>query len=169
MLSCTDNLFFDELGKDWFQLYHFADVPLEELYKRDWTFGGVVWNAPDIRFLNQDVIVEDSLKHSILQMHCDGSLMLKDREIGIFHHIAVKKSPAFVGRMFRGEYANEYVLTRCGYLPAGNGLVRAAVAAGHFAMGWSAFVWKLISGNVNARAQVSRWIRRRLGCTDWWR
>lgn len=168
MLSCSDNLFFDEFGKDWFQLYHFAGVPLEELCKRDWTFGGVVWNAPDIRFLHEDVIVEDFLKHSILQMHCDGSLMLGDGEISMFHHIAVKKSPAFTGRMLHGEYAGEYVLTRCGYLPAGNGFLRAAVAVGHFVRGWCAFAWKLVSGDVSARAQVRHWLRRRLGRADWW-
>ena len=169
MLSHTDNQWFDELGKDWFVLQCFGGVPFEDLYKRDWTFGGVVWNAPDIRFLHEDIAVEDPLKRCGLQMHCDGQLMFGEAEIAMFHAIEVKRSPAFVGRLFPGEYANEYMLTRCGYLPKENGLVRAAVVTGHLARGWCAFVWKLISGNVNARAQVSRWIRRRLGCTDWWR
>lgn len=169
VIKCSTNRYFDEFGDDWFELYCCAGVALAELYKRDWTFGGVVWSAADIRFLHEDVIVEDFLKHNALLMYRDGVLMLGDREIGLFHHIAVKKSPAFVGRMLSGEYADEYMLTRCGYLPKENGLVRAAVAAGHFARGWCAYVWKLISGNVNARAQVRRWIRRHLGCSDWWR
>ena len=169
MLSRTDNQWFDELGKDWFVLQCFGGVPFEDLYKRDWTFGGVVWNASDIRFLHEDVVVEDPLKWCGLQMYRDGQLMYGEAEIAMFHAIEVKRSPAFVGRMLPGKYADEYMLTRCGYLPAGNGVVRAAVATGHFAMGWSTFVWKLISGNANARAQVSRWIRRWLGCTDWWR
>ena len=87
----------------------------------------------------------------------------------MFHYIAAKTSPAFTGRMLPGEYADEYMLTRNGYLPDGNGILRAAVAAGHFARGWCAFAWKLVSGDVSARAQVRRWLRRRLGRADWWR
>ena len=168
-LGCSDNQIFDELGENWFQMYCFGGVPLDDLYKRDWTFGSVVWNAPDIRFLHEDVICEDQLKRGVVRMHANGVLMFDTREIGMFHYIAAKTSPAFTGLMLPGEYADEYMLTRCGYLPKENGLVRAAVAAGHFARGWCAYVWKLIFGNANARAQVRRWIRRRLGCTDWWR
>ena len=168
-LGCSDNQIFDELGENWFQMYCFGGVPLDDLYKRDWTFGSVVWNAPDIRFLHEDVICEDQLKRGVVRMHANGVLMFDTREIGMFHYIAAKTSPAFTGLMLPGEYADEYMLTRCGYLPKENGLVWAAVAAGHFARGWCAYVWKLIFGNANARAQVRRWIRRRLGCTDWWR
>ena len=168
-LGCSDNQIFDELGENWFQMYCFGGVPLDDLYKRDWTFGSVVWNAPDIRFLHEDVICEDQLKRGVVRMHANGVLMFDTREIGMFHYIAAKTSPAFTGLMLPGEYADEYMLTRNGYLPAGNGILRAAVAAGHFARGWCAFAWKLASGDVSARAQVRRWLRRRLGRADWWR
>ena len=168
-LGCSDNQIFDELGENWFQMYCFGGVPLDDLYKRDWTFGSVVWNAPDIRFLHEDVICEDQLKRGVVRMHANGVLMFDTREIGMFHYIAAKTSPAFTGRMLLGEYADEYMLTRNGYLPDGNGILRAAVAAGHFARGWCAFAWKLVSGDVSARAQVRRWLRRRLGRADWWR
>lgn len=167
-LGCSDNQIFDELGENWFQMYCFGGVPLDDLYKRDWTFGSVVWNAPDIRFLHEDVICEDQLKRGVVRMHANGVLMFDTREIGMFHYIAAKTSPAFTGLMLPGEYADEYMLTRNGYLPAGNGILRAAVAAGHFARGWCAFAWKLVSGDVSARAQVRRWLRRRLGRADWW-
>ena len=167
-LGCSDNQIFDELGENWFQKYCFGGVPLDDLYKRDWTFGSVVWNAPDIRFLHEDVICEDQLKRGVVRMHANGVLMFDTREIGMFHYIAAKTSPAFTGLMLPGEYADEYMLTRNGYLPAGNGILRAAVAAGHFARGWCAFAWKLVSGDVSARAQVRRWLRRRLGRADWW-
>ena len=167
-LGCSDNQIFDELGENWFQMYCFGGVPLDDLYKRDWTFGSVVWNAPDIRFLHEDVICEDQLKRGVVRMHANGVLMFDTREIGMFHYIAAKTSPAFVGRILPGEYADEYMLTRNGYLPAGNGFLRAAVAVGHFARGWCAFAWKLVSGDVSARAQVRRWLRRRLGREDWW-
>ena len=166
MLSSPDNQWFDEFGKDWFMLQCSGDVSMEDLYKR--SFGGVVWNASDIRFLHEDVICEDRLKRGIVRMHAEGTLMLDKCEISLFHHIAAKASPAFVGRILPREYADEYVLTRCGYLPAGNGFLRAAVAAGHFVRGWCAFAWKLVSGDVSARAQVRRWLRRRLGRADWW-
>ena len=167
-LGCSDNQIFDELGENWFQKYCFGGVPLDDLYKRDWTFGSVVWNAPDIRFLHEDVICEDQLKRGVVRMHANGVLMFDTREIGMFHYIAAKTSPAFTGLMLPGEYADEYMLTRNGYLPDGNGILRAAVAAGHFARGWCAFAWKLASGDVSARAQVRRWLRRRLGRADWW-
>ena len=167
-LGCSDNQIFDELGENWFQMYCFGGVPLDDLYKRDWTFGSVVWNAPDIRFLHEDVICEDQLKRGVVRMHANGVLMFDTREIGMFHYIAAKTSPAFTGLMLPGEYADEYMLTRCGYLPAGNGFLRAAVAAGHFARGWCAFARKLVSGDFSARAQVRRWIRHRLGRADWW-
>ena len=168
-LGCSDNQIFDELGENWFQMYCFGGVPLDDLYKRDWTFGSVVWNATDIRFLHEDVICEDQLKRGVVRMHANGVLMFDTREIGMFHYIAAKTSPAFTGLMLPGEYADEYMFTRNGYLPAGNGILRAAVAAGHFARGWCAFAWKLVLGDVSARAQVRRWLRRRLGHSDWWR
>ena len=167
-LGCSDNQIFDELGENWFQMYCFGGVPLDDLYKRDWTFGSVVWTAPDIRFLHEDVICEDQLKRGVVRMHANGVLMFDTREIGMFHYIAAKTSPAFTGLMLPGEYADEYMLTRNGYLPAGNGILRAAIAAGHFARGWCAFAWKLVSGDFSARAQVRRWLRRRLGRADWW-
>ena len=167
-LGCSDNQIFDELGENWFQMYCFGGVPLDDLYKRDWTFGSVVWNATDIRFLHEDVICEDQLKRGVVRMHANGVLMFDTREIGMFHYIAAKTSPAFTGLMLPGEYADEYMLTRNGYLPAGNGFLRAAVAVGHFVRGWCAFAWKLVSGDVSARAQVRRWLRRRLGRADWW-
>ena len=169
ILSRPDNQWFDELGKDWFKLQCFGGVPFEELYRRDWTFGGVVWSATDIRFLHEDVAVEDPLKRCGLRMCRDGRLMFGESEIAMFHAIEAKRSPGFTGRMLPGEYADEYVLTRNGYLPAGSGFLRAAVAAGHFVRGWCAFAWKLVSGDVSARAQVRRWLRRRLGRADWWR
>jgi hypothetical protein len=101
-------------------------------------------------------------------MYRAGRLMFGESEIAMFHAIEAKRSPGFTGRMLSGEYADEYVLTRCGYLPAGNGFLRAAVAAGHFVRGWCAFAWKLVLGDVSARAQVRRWLRRRLGRADWW-
>ena len=73
-----------------------------------------------------------------------------------------------IGSMFSEEYADEYMLTRNGYLPTWNGFVRAAVAAGHIVRRWCAFAWKLVAGNVSARAQVRRWVRRRSGRADWW-
>ena len=167
-LGCSDNQIFDELGENWFQKYCFGGVPLDDLYKRDWTFGSVVWNAPDIRFLHEDVICEDQLKRGVVRMHANGVLMFDTREIGMFHYIAAKTSPAFTGLMLPGEYADEYMLTRNGYLPAGNGILRAAVAVGHFVRGWCAFAWRLVRGDVSARAQVRRWLRRRLGRADWW-
>ena len=78
-LGCSDNQIFDELGENWFQKYCFGGVPLDDLYKRDWTFGSVVWNAPDIRFLHEDVICEDQLKRGVVRVHANGVLMFDTR------------------------------------------------------------------------------------------
>ena len=168
MLSRPDNQWFDELGKDWFKLQCFGGVPFEELYRRDWTFGGIVWSATDIRFLHEDVAVEDPLKRCGLRMYRAGRLMFGESEIAMFHAIEVKRSPAFMGSMLRCECLDEYMLTRNGYLPIENGFVRIMVAAEHFVKGWSLFVWKLISGDRVSWRRVYCFIRRRLGMADWW-
>ena len=168
MLKQPDNQIFDELGRDWFELYCFNGVALEELYKRDWTFGGVVWRAVDIRFLHEKVVIEDPLKQGYLHMRADGCLTLKDDEILMFHHLAVKNTPAFVGHRFSRRYDDEYLLTRYGYLPTGSGFLRVAVVAEHFVRGWSLFVWKMISGDRASRERMRRFIRCRLGMADWW-
>ena len=137
MLIRPDNQWFDELGKEWFKLQCFGGVPLDELYKRDWTFGGVVWTSSDIRFLHEDVAVEDPLKCCGLLMNRDGRLMFGRTEIAMFHAIEVKRSPAFMGSMLRCECLDEYMLTWNGYLPIENGFVRTMVAAEHFVRCWS--------------------------------
>ena len=168
MLIRPDNQWFDELGKEWFKLQCFGGVPLDELYKRDWTFGGVVWTSRDISFLHEDVAVEDPLKCCGLLMNRDGRLMFGRTEIAMFHAIEVKRSPAFMGSMLRCECLDEYMLTRNGYLPIENGFVRTMVAAEHFVKGWSLFVWKMISGDRVSWRRVYCFIRRRLGMADWW-
>ena len=168
MLKQPDNQIFDELGKMWFQSYCFGGVAMEELYNRDWTFGGVVWKASDIQLFHEKVLIEDALKQGDIQMREDGCLMFKDGEIAMFHHIAVKSSPAFVGHKFSRHYADGYFLTRNGYLPVGSGFLRVAVAAEHFVRGWSLFVWKMISGDRVSWRRVYCFIRRKLGRADWW-
>jgi hypothetical protein len=101
-------------------------------------------------------------------MRADGCLTLKDDEILMFHHLAVKNTLAFVGHKFSRHYADGYFLTRNGYLPVGSGFLRVAVVAEHFVRGWSLFVWKMISGDRASRERMRRFIRRRLGMADWW-
>jgi hypothetical protein len=104
MLKNHNNQWFDELGKTWFEQYCFEGLTLDDLYSRGWTFGGVVWKAADLRFLHEDVAVEDPLKRYDLHVYADGRLMLNGVEILMFHHVAVKRSPTFIGRMFLLNY-----------------------------------------------------------------
>ena len=169
VLKDLNNRIFDELGVDWFSLYCFGGVPIEDLQKRDWTFGGVVWQARDIRFLHEKVVIEVPLKHSSIHMRSDGCLMLDGVEIGMFHLIEVKRSPTFVGCLYSCDYSDDYILTRKGCLPSGNALLRTAVTLEHLIRGSVIFAWKLFLGRGDVRFHVLRFIRRKLGRDCWWR
>ena len=102
-------------------------------------------------------------------MYADGRLVFGGAEISMFHYKSDKNNPAFTGHMFSRHYADEYVLTRNGYLPAGKPFVRMMCAFEHFIRGWTDFAWNFLSGKKAARELVFRFVRRKLGRPYWWR
>lgn len=159
---------FDEFGRYWFQRYCFERVPLEDIRKERGSFGSTVWNARDIRFLHEDWMSEDGLSGNVVKMDADRRLTCGGSEFAIYHFIAVKGKPSFVGRECGREDGLGYELTRDGYFPASARAPRSLTVFSHRCRGAFAFMMRLAKGNRGEWARVRRFVRRKLGVRRWW-
>jgi hypothetical protein len=170
ILGTPGNQMSDELGPNWFQVYFFLHEPLEEMVRRrDWTFGSVVWRAKDIRLLRENAICDDTLRHGGLHVHSDGRLTLRGNDVRIFHLIAAKTNPSFIGGLRACRVPDEYELTSDGVLPIRGALGRFGRRLWHRVWGWSAFLWRIATWDAREIRHLRRFAKRKIGVREWWR
>ena len=159
---------FDEFGNYWFQRYCFEHVPLEDIRKEPGTFGSAVWNAQDIRFLHEDWMCEDGLSKNVVKMDGDRCLTCGGTEFAIFHFIAIKGRPFFVGRVRGREGEFGYELTRDGYFPANAKTPRWLMVILHRCQWALEFIVRLAKGDKGEWFRVRRYVRKKLGVRQWY-
>ena len=107
MLATPQYDYFDEIGGIWFPELEGGAISMADCEKRRDSFSALVWRTPGIRFLHKDMVCEDSVCGSPVEMR-GGELTLEGKNIPIFHYINAKHIGRFTGKSVPYDVIRDY-------------------------------------------------------------
>lgn len=105
---------FDELGGYWFYELEGGGMTMKDCERQKDYFTATVFREQGIRFYHKNIIGENNLAKSIVEM-CNGHLFYDGQEISVFHYINVKRNAAFRKNWsLRNTPPRNYIVTKAG-------------------------------------------------------
>lgn len=105
---------FDELGGYWFYELEAGRMTMKDCEQQKDYFTATVFREQGIKFYHENIIGEDNLAKSIVEMR-DGHLFYDGQEIPVFHYINVKRHAAFRKNWsLRNTPPRDYIVTKAG-------------------------------------------------------
>ena len=115
MSEAENQLFFDEVGGIWHSDLMFGRMTIDECAKIRDSFCAVVSRSKDIQYYHEDILYEENIAGSFVEMTSDGRLLLAGKtEIPVFHFIGNKFRRYF--KMFPVSYSDvgHYIIDDAG-------------------------------------------------------
>lgn len=105
---------FDELGGYWFWELEAGRMTMKDCERQKDYFTATVFREQSIKFHHENIIGEDNLARSIVEMR-NGHLFYNGGELPVFHYINVKRNAAFRKNWsLRNSPPSNYIVTKAG-------------------------------------------------------